>query len=329
MKIPKLIFQTWKSKDSLTAQMVKSIQSVKHMNPEYEYYFFDDQDCRTMIQSCSDPRLLAAFDNLVPGSFKADLWRYIALYNFGGVYLDIDLVQLAHLRDIIREQDTFLSAHDLQPLAPPFSIYQAFMAVTPHHPALLQIINDTVTNVESVRAYSSCLEPTGPIMFGKSLNRFRQREVNTAFFPGSNSLGPDYELVLYQHLPKCVVHPFTKQPIFLTKYNGYQENLPANHYSRFSNFRDYFKIAPVPHNAAAVDSLGARTSFDLKLPVKIEFSEHEIVASGSNVTTWQIVLLSISGLCVLLFFVVAGVQSLSYRNSQRVTFHDSPRGRKG
>jgi mannosyltransferase OCH1-like enzyme len=72
--IPLKIFQTWHSKN-LPIEMKKCVYSLKQSNPEFEYYLFDDDDCREFIKNHFTDSVLKAFDKLKPGAFKADLWR--------------------------------------------------------------------------------------------------------------------------------------------------------------------------------------------------------------------------------------------------------------
>ena len=41
------------------------------------------------IKSHFSKRVLYAYDKLIPGAFKADLWRYCIIYINGGIYIDI------------------------------------------------------------------------------------------------------------------------------------------------------------------------------------------------------------------------------------------------
>ena len=86
--IPLNIFQTWHTK-KLPPKMFNSIQVIRRFNPRFRYYLFDDNDCREFIKKNYDSDILNAYDSLIPGAFKADLWRYCILYKMGGIYLDI------------------------------------------------------------------------------------------------------------------------------------------------------------------------------------------------------------------------------------------------
>ena len=86
--IPLNIYQTWHTKD-LPKFMKKTVDNIIKNNPAFKHYLFDDNDCRNFIKDNFDVTVLNAFDSLIPGAYKADLWRYCVLYKNGGIYLDI------------------------------------------------------------------------------------------------------------------------------------------------------------------------------------------------------------------------------------------------
>ena len=88
--IPKYVFQTY-SKDKMTTSMNHNIIQLRQKNPEMQYFLFDDDMCRTFINKHFGKRVVLAFDSLIPGAYKADLWRYCVLYIYGGMYIDIKL----------------------------------------------------------------------------------------------------------------------------------------------------------------------------------------------------------------------------------------------
>lgn len=79
-KIPKIIFQTLKTR-RVSEQMYYAIQSILDKNPDYEYYLYDDQDIVAMITQYFDASVVQAYNRLLPGAFKADLWRYCVLFH--------------------------------------------------------------------------------------------------------------------------------------------------------------------------------------------------------------------------------------------------------
>ena len=144
-KIPKKIFQTWKTKD-LNQGLSFLSKSFRDKNPEYEYFLYDDDDCRRLINENFDPIVLEVYDRIIPGAFKADLWRYCALYIEGGIFCDMDMICMKNFDVIIHDDVEFFApidsnsrgAHDL---------YNAFMGSIPGHPILKRCIDTIVDNV--------------------------------------------------------------------------------------------------------------------------------------------------------------------------------------
>ena len=98
--IPKKIFQTWET-NQVTPGMYDAVYTWIDKNPDWEYHFFDKDDRRNFIKDNFPKKVLDAYDNLIPGAYKADLWRYCVLYIHGGVYTDIKAVLLLGLNDVI------------------------------------------------------------------------------------------------------------------------------------------------------------------------------------------------------------------------------------
>jgi len=160
--IPKNIFQTWHTK-KLSPLMYKATQQIINANPEFNYSLYDDTDCREFIQKHFDRDVLFAYDSLIPGAYKADLWRYCILYKYGGVYLDIKYIPVNDFSFISLIQGEHLVI-DIDEK----SIYNALMICFPGNNMLFIAINKIVENVKN-KFYGKCpLEPTGP----KLLSRF-------------------------------------------------------------------------------------------------------------------------------------------------------------
>jgi len=156
IKIPANIFQTWHTK-FLPPKMYKSIQKIKSTNPGFKYYLYDDNDCREFIKTHFEADVLNAYDRLIPGAYKADLWRYCILYKLGGIYLDIKYIPVNNFKFInLLEAEHWTLDNDK------VGIYNALMVCKPNNELLLKAINQIVVNVKT-KFYGNCfLEPTGP-----------------------------------------------------------------------------------------------------------------------------------------------------------------------
>jgi mannosyltransferase OCH1-like enzyme len=159
--IPLKIFQTWHTKD-LPETMAKATEIIKAMNPAFQYHLYDDNDCREFIKNNFPEVVLEAFDNLIPGAYKADLWRYCVLYKEGGIYMDIKYVPHNGFRLIqLTEREYFVLDADGN------GIYNALISCRPGNPALFRAINAIIRNVKTKYYGNSSLEPTGPLLLSK------------------------------------------------------------------------------------------------------------------------------------------------------------------
>ena len=58
----------------------------------YDYRFYLDSDIEAFLTTHFPPQVKEAYDALIPGAFKADLFRYCVLFIYGGVYADVDVM---------------------------------------------------------------------------------------------------------------------------------------------------------------------------------------------------------------------------------------------
>jgi len=165
-KIPLNIYQTWMDKN-LEPGMISAIIKLKKNNPEFNYYFFDDKNCRDFIIKYFPIEVLDAYDRLIPGAYKADLWRYCILYIHGGIYLDIKYEPVEDFKFIhFVDKEYFVKDRDGHWIDNQIGIYNAFMITYPKNEILLKCINQIVKNVSDFFYGHNSLYPTGPGLLG-------------------------------------------------------------------------------------------------------------------------------------------------------------------
>ena len=128
----------------------------------YEVRFYNDEDCKRFLENEYGPLALEAFNNVKAGAFKADLWRYAALYKYGGIYIDMDIWLLAHLQNIVFDDDELVVVKDRKGS----DIYQAFFATRPGNPIIAKCLEKSISNIMNEYYGTSPLAITGPRMMG-------------------------------------------------------------------------------------------------------------------------------------------------------------------
>jgi mannosyltransferase OCH1-like enzyme len=170
-QIPANLFQTWESKN-LPPNMKACVARLKRQNPEFNHYLYDDDDCRTFIEKHFDSTVLDSFDNLIPGAYKADLWRYCVLYIKGGIYLDIkyECYKDFKLSELLKKTHYVL---DRKEYAQPGSllVYNGCIVSPAKNPVLKKCIDQIVMNVINRDYGYNPLYPTGPGLLGEVVGK--------------------------------------------------------------------------------------------------------------------------------------------------------------
>jgi mannosyltransferase OCH1-like enzyme len=229
--IPLNIYQTWHTKE-LPYHMQKNVDKIRETNPEFKYHLYNDEECRDFIDTYFNDDVLNAYDRLIPGAYKADLWRYCILYIHGGIYLDMKmrcvgdfkLIELVNQEHYVKD----IQSYNFKPNS--ISIYNAVMIQKKHNPFLMECINQIVNNVNNNVYGFSSLYPTGPGMVGELYLKYKY----------------DYRLVdidMFHIEDETILY---KERIILEHYPEYrQEQLHTqkdSHYSLLWNEQSIYKL---------------------------------------------------------------------------------------
>lgn len=177
--IPLHIYQTWHTKEDLLPNMRECVETLKAQNPEFIHHLFDDDDCRDFITDNFSKDVITAYDSLIPGAYKADLWRYCILYKRGGVYMDIkykcaDDVKLIDLVD----KEYYVED---RPQRGNRGVYNGVMICEKGDPKLLKAIYSIVDHVKQKYYGETPLSPTGPGLLGKIFTDDEFRDIRLKF----------------------------------------------------------------------------------------------------------------------------------------------------
>ncbi|CAB9502136.1 expressed unknown protein [Seminavis robusta] len=116
----------------------KNIHATIDKHPRATVRFLTDKDCVQSLQAALGPNapLIDHFRNETMGMYKADICRGAALWETGGIYLDVDVGVRMHLLDVLQPNTTFATSLVHRDSKHPGNFFQAFMATTPRHAIL-------------------------------------------------------------------------------------------------------------------------------------------------------------------------------------------------
>jgi len=145
------IIQTWKTHDvpPLYQPLVKK---VRDLNPDWNYMFFDDNEIVTFIKT-KMPEHYNTFVHLKHKIQQLDFFRYLVIYYYGGVYLDLDVELVLPLDklyydcdnecvfpiELFNITDSIITCQGYTNLIGNYAFYSP-----PRHPFIKQIIDNIV-----------------------------------------------------------------------------------------------------------------------------------------------------------------------------------------
>jgi mannosyltransferase OCH1-like enzyme len=109
--IPKVIFQTYKTRyNNLPEDARKCSSRWQELNPSYKYRYFSDLDIYKFVQDHYGMKMLKLMKSFRVPVMKSDLWRILVIYQFGGIYVDIDTAPSEPLDNWIDLSKNFIVA---------------------------------------------------------------------------------------------------------------------------------------------------------------------------------------------------------------------------
>ncbi|RUS95013.1 hypothetical protein DSM106972_091730 [Dulcicalothrix desertica PCC 7102] len=108
-KIPKIIHQIYyQGEAAIPQKFLPYRQTVLALHPNWEYYFWDEQQCRSFLQE-NYPWFLEVYDSYPHLIQRCDAIRYFLLYHYGGFYIDMDIEFIKPMDDLLEDYELIVS----------------------------------------------------------------------------------------------------------------------------------------------------------------------------------------------------------------------------
>ena len=226
INIPKVIYKTGPLPyDELTDDIKNIFKELEKQGYIIEY--FDDERCKSFIRKHFDIEVFNAWDKLIPGAYKADLFRYCVLYKNGGIYSDLSHNLRVPMRKIVNHySDRLVLVKDI-PINEIPGIQISFMAASKGQNIFKMAIKAVIENCQKEYFGSNPLCPTGPALFHKILTTEQSSDVRIELYQKT-----DYSLNFIESGKVAII----------TKRKTHQENLNNQpHYGELWKTRNIYK----------------------------------------------------------------------------------------
>jgi hypothetical protein len=190
--IPRIIHQTYWT-DGVPDMLKDNVERLKTLNPSWMYRYWNDQEIVCFINEVFGWDVLRLYlsINAQYGAARADVFRYLCIFYYGGVYLDIKSTVRVPLDEIIRDDDEYLFSYwnnepgdryagfGLHPeldFSPRGELQQWHVIAAPRHPLLRHVIESVLDNIARYRfdvnegGKPGVLRTTGPIAYTRAIH---------------------------------------------------------------------------------------------------------------------------------------------------------------
>jgi len=196
-KIPKVYYSVSKDKEESLTQI-----GINAYNPEWEHQHYGDDDALEFIyEHCGDD-VAHAYECLSPPAYRADLFRFCALYTKGGLYMDSDIMPLVKLEELYDPCSVATIGHDWPQGQPQKQM--KILAGQQGAPIFLCMINKIITNVRSRLYPANPLALTGPMVLHECYEENMEgvsvtyHDTRDAAYPYSGMRGTDGDLLAFE-----------------------------------------------------------------------------------------------------------------------------------
>ncbi len=165
--IPKIIMQSWKTKE-VPHKWRNAPKSIKKVMPDWKYVLMDDEDNRNMVKE-HFPDFLPHYDNFPHNIQRADCSRYIFLYLYGGLYIDMDFLIERDLSPLFTNGEVFLVSSGN--VAGYYT--NSFMASKPRAKFWLEVIEEMKQDSKwwYIGPHLTIMAQSGPVMLSRVAGR--------------------------------------------------------------------------------------------------------------------------------------------------------------
>jgi len=163
--IQKNIFQSWKT-TNLHPRIQKITKKIKLLNPNYAYHLYTDKDMDDFVNENYKGEIAECYNRLNIIVAKVDFWRYLVLYKYGGIYLDMDSDININLDKFIRSNDDAIITAE----GNPNMFVQWGLIFSKGHYILKRTIDLIVCNIKNNRFPNDIHKMTGPSIYSKAIN---------------------------------------------------------------------------------------------------------------------------------------------------------------
>jgi len=166
--IPKIIHQTWKTKD-IPDEWKDAVESCKSINKDFKHILWTHKTMDEFVKKFY-PDFHKIYKSYKYDIQRCDVFRYLVLYKYGGVYLDMDIICNYKLNKLLKYNIVFANSSNVKT-----SFTNSFYMVIPNHPFFkfcIDHLQENIHNYEYFGKHLHVMYSTGPLFLTNMIETY-------------------------------------------------------------------------------------------------------------------------------------------------------------
>jgi mannosyltransferase OCH1-like enzyme len=166
--IPKIIHQTWKT-NNIPDEWKNAVNSCKIINNDFTYILWTHETMDIFVKE-NYPDLYTIYKSYKHDIQRCDAFRYLVLYKYGGVYLDMDIICKKNLNNLLHFDLVLAKSSNIET-----TFTNSFFMVVPNHPFFKYCIDnlaDYKDNFQYFGKHLHVMNSTGPLFLTNLVNHY-------------------------------------------------------------------------------------------------------------------------------------------------------------
>ena len=165
------ICQTYDT-NKIDSKKLYSICSILSNVPSINYLFFNNNDIINYIKT-NYPKCLDVYMNLIPGAYKADVFRVMYAYLNDTIYFDCKMILFIHESSLLKNKEDYVK--DIREN----DIYNGFFIVNKNNEKIQKILLKCLDNIFKTKYNENPLSITGPKVWGSYISEYLYKNHKT------------------------------------------------------------------------------------------------------------------------------------------------------
>jgi mannosyltransferase OCH1-like enzyme len=185
--IPKIIHQTWKTLD-VPEEWTDAVESCKNKHKDYKHIIWTDE----MMENFVKKEYTDFYDTYMsyPHNIqRCDAFRYLVLYKYGGIYLDMDIICKKKMDSLLEHDLVLTKSSNVEN-----SYTNSFYMVIPNHPFIKFCIDNLPNYVNSFYYFGKhihVMNSTGPVFLTKMVDKYGEKNIKNIYILANDEFAGD------------------------------------------------------------------------------------------------------------------------------------------